>query len=68
MYICHCNDVSQTDLIEELKKNNGDMLNALAETGVAMCCGRCAETVEELFGIDRSKLFEYYTRRFNQQQ
>lgn len=68
MYVCHCNNVSQTDLIEELKNTDGDMLSALYNSGVAMGCGRCAEIVEDLFGIDRSKLFEYYTRRFNQQQ
>jgi bacterioferritin-associated ferredoxin len=67
MYVCHCNNVSQTDLIEELKKNNGDMLSALYEAGVAMGCGRCAGIVEDLFGIDRNKLFEYYNHRFNQQ-
>ena len=63
MIICHCNNVGQRYIIEELKKGV-DILEILGEAGVGLCCGMCSETTNELFNIDRDKLLEYSKQKF----
>lgn len=62
MIICFCNNVSQSDIIEELKKNKS-ILEALGDLYVGTGCGICLCEVNKLFDIDRSKLLEYYKNK-----
>jgi NAD(P)H-nitrite reductase large subunit len=58
MIICFCKNVSQSDIIQELKKNitiEEALRNLKAGTG----CGCCLLTIEDLFHIDTSKLLDY---------
>lgn len=59
MIICLCNDVSQQDIVDELKKNKS-VEESLAALGVGSACGICLFTVKEMFKIDTNKLLEYY--------
>jgi len=58
MIICMCNNVSETDIINELKKDK-TIVEALSACGVGLCCGCCLQTIKELFDVDKKTLFDY---------
>ncbi|TQV77295.1 (2Fe-2S)-binding protein [Aliikangiella marina] len=48
MYVCICNAVTDSDIIEA--KNNGHtkLKDITRQLGVGNCCGRCVETAKEI--------------------
>ena len=49
MYICICNGIRHSEIVEAVTENGCHTLDHLrVELGVASCCGKCADDAEQV--------------------
>jgi bacterioferritin-associated ferredoxin len=48
MYVCHCNVVTDQDIIESIANGARCISDIARETGAGRTCGGCVETMREL--------------------
>ncbi|WP_196138162.1 bacterioferritin-associated ferredoxin [Aliikangiella sp. G2MR2-5] len=48
MYVCICNAVTDTQIIEAQQNGLKTMAQITEHLGVGNCCGRCVETAKEV--------------------
>jgi len=48
MYVCICNAVTDSDIIEAQNNGHTKLKDITRHLGVGNCCGRCVETAKEI--------------------
>jgi len=48
MYVCICNAVTDSQIIEAQQQGYRTLAEITAHLGVGNCCGRCLETAQEV--------------------
>ena len=48
MYVCHCNVVTDRDILESIANGARCVADVAHETGAGRTCGGCVETMREL--------------------
>jgi bacterioferritin-associated ferredoxin len=55
MYVCLCNNVTDRQIRETVKRGADSLPAVQCQLPVATCCGACEDTAREIIEIERSR-------------
>ena len=63
MYVCICNAITDSQIIEAQQQGHTSLEQITKQLGVGNCCGRCIETAKEV--LNDNKVNKYIPHQFS---